>query len=131
MRRRGIETVGPGARGLLLDERGRRGDAGLDLAGGIERGDARAVQLVDCALLRRPLCHRLVELRIDFTGFFHLALEHQHVAEAGENRRAQRRLVGNTDGALDIERGAAESLGLLVAALFDQNPGKPDNIIWR
>src|SRR5262249_26116750 len=126
-RRRGIEAVGAGAAHLLLDQRRGGGDSGVDLPGCVERGNARAVQFEYFTLLRRPLRRGLVELRVIFACLLHLPLQHENVAEARKNRRAQRRFIGNADRALHLKRRTAKLLGFLVTPLLNQDPGQPDN----
>ena len=76
-----------GARGFTLDQFLSRGDAGVDLAGGVERDDARAVEIEHFTLLRRPLRDGLVELRIDDSGVFGFAFRDQDIAELRQNAR--------------------------------------------
>src|SRR5262249_4654317 len=116
------------ARWLLAERRGG-GDSGVDLPGCVERRDARAVQLEYFALLRRPLCHGLIELSVIFACLLHLPLQYENVAEARKNRGAQWRFIGNADRALHLKRRTAKLLGFLVAPLLDQDPGQPDDEI--
>ena len=50
---------------LLLDQLLGRGDAGVDLAGSVERENARRIELEDLPALRIPFGDRLVDPRKD------------------------------------------------------------------
>ena len=114
-------------RGLALDEGLGGGNAGVDLAGGIKRGDARGIELEGFALLRRPLRDGFFQLRVNAGRLFGAPLRDQDVAEAGENGHGLRRIVGDAERALHVERRARQLLGVGIAALIDQDAGKADN----
>src|SRR5579862_4188882 len=126
-RRRRIEAVLAAFRGIAFDKALGRGEPGLKLAGGVERQDARVIEFKGLALRRAPLCNRFAQLPINDRGVSHLVLQDQDSAELGENPGVLQRVVGESDGALDVERGTSQILSLLVTPLFDQNAGKTDD----